>query len=61
MDLRSRMLTGLAVQLGRPTGLRGRLVGIMLNRANRAQITAAIDGLALHSGAVAADLGFVEE
>ncbi len=27
------MLAGLASQLGRPTGLRGRLIGNMLNRA----------------------------
>lgn len=52
------MLAGFASQLGRPTGLRGRLVGIMLNRANRSTMTAAIDALALEPGAVAADLGF---
>jgi arsenite methyltransferase len=52
------MLGGLAAQLGRPTGLRGRLVGIMLNRANRGLIADAIDALALEPGAVAADLGF---
>jgi len=52
------MLGGLAAQLGRPTGLRGRFVGIMLNRANRGTIAAAIDALALPPGAAAADLGF---
>ena len=52
------MFRGLAVQLGRPTGLRGLLVGRMLNRANRGTITAAIDALALQPGAIAADLGF---
>jgi SAM-dependent methyltransferase len=58
MGLRSRMLAGFASQLGRPTGLRGRFVGIMLNRANRGIIVEAIDALALQPGASAADLGF---
>lgn len=58
MSLRERMLGGLAAQLGRPTGLRGRLVGIMLNRANRGTISMAIDALELQPDAVAADLGF---
>jgi arsenite methyltransferase len=52
------MLRGLAAQLGRPTGLRGRLVGIMLNRSNRGTISVAIDALELQPGAAAADLGF---
>ena len=52
------MLGGLAAQLGRPTGIRGRLVGIMLNRSNGATIAQAIDALELQPGAVAADLGF---
>src|SRR5437660_2178792 len=52
------MLGGFAAQLGRPTGLRGRLVGIMLNRSNHGLIAAAIDALALEPGTVAADLGF---
>ncbi len=52
------MLGGLAAQLGRPSGVRGRLVGIMLNRSNRGTIAQAIDALELQPGAVAADLGF---
>jgi SAM-dependent methyltransferase len=52
------MLAGLASQLGKPTGMRGRLVGIMLNRSNRGIIGGAIDALALKPGDVAADLGF---
>lgn len=52
------MLGGWAAQLGRPTGVRGRLVGIMLNRSNRGTIATAIDALDLQPGAVAADLGF---
>jgi arsenite methyltransferase len=58
MGLRSRLLAGFASQLGKPAGLRGRFVGIMLNRANRGTIAAAIDALALPPGAAAADLGF---
>jgi arsenite methyltransferase len=58
MGLRDRMLAGLAAQLGRPTGLRGRLVGMMLNRSNRGVIADAIDALALEPGAAAADIGF---
>jgi arsenite methyltransferase len=52
------MLGGMASQLGKPTGLRGVLVGRMLNRSNRGFITQAIDALSLQPGAVAADLGF---
>lgn len=52
------MLAGFASQLGRPTGLRGRLVGNMLNRSNRGSIAMAIEALDIPSGAVAADLGF---
>jgi arsenite methyltransferase len=58
MGLRSRMLAGLASQLGRPTGLRGRVIGNMLNRSNRGEIAMAIAALDIPAGAVAADLGF---
>jgi SAM-dependent methyltransferase len=58
MGLRSRVLAGFASQLGRPTGLRGRLIGNMLNRSNRGEIAMAIAALDIPSGAVAADLGF---
>lgn len=58
MGLRDRMLAGLAAQLGRPTGLRGLVVGTMLNRTNRGMIAAAVDALELKSGDTAADLGF---
>ncbi len=57
MGLRDRMLAGLAAQLGKPTGLRGRLVGNMLNRSNRGTMLAAIEALELKPGATAADLG----
>jgi arsenite methyltransferase len=58
MGLRSRMMAGFAAQLGNPTGFRGRLVGRMLNRANRGMIANAVDALAPRPGDTAADLGF---
>jgi arsenite methyltransferase len=58
MGLRDRMLAGFASQLGKPTGLRGLVVGTMLNRTNRGMITDAVDALELQAGATAADLGF---
>lgn len=58
MTLRHRWLAGLAKQLGHPSGLRGRLVGAMLNRRNRANVAAAVHSLALARGAVVADIGF---
>src|SRR5258708_22008818 len=57
MGLRSLMLAGLASQLGRRTGLRGRVIGNMLNRSNRGEMAMAIAALDIPSGAVAADLG----
>jgi arsenite methyltransferase len=58
VGVRDWILGGMASQLGKPAGLRGVLVGRMLNRANRGFITEAIDALELQPGAVAADLGF---
>ena len=52
------MLAGFAAQLGKPSGLRGLVVGTMLNRTNRGMISVAVDALELKSGATAADLGF---
>jgi arsenite methyltransferase len=52
------MLAGFAAQLGKPTGLRGLVVGTMLNRTNRGMIAGAVDALELKPGATAADLGF---
>lgn len=56
--LRHKWLAALAHQLGYPSGLRGRLVGGMLNRRNRVNVTAAVDALSLGPGAVVADVGF---
>ncbi len=52
------MLAGFASQLGKPSGLRGLVVGTMLNRTNRGMIADAVDALELKPGATAADLGF---
>jgi arsenite methyltransferase len=58
MGVRDRFLAGLAAQLGRPDGLRGHLVARMLNRANRANVTAAVEAAELVPGQTAADIGF---
>jgi arsenite methyltransferase len=58
MTWRERSLRGLAAQLRRPSGLRGRLVARGLNRNNRAMIRAAIDLAAPIAGQTVADLGF---
>jgi arsenite methyltransferase len=58
MGLRDKLLAGFAAQLGKPSGLRGLVVGTMLNRTNRGMIAAAVDALELEPGATAADLGF---
>lgn len=58
MGLRDRMLAGFAAQLGKPTGLRGLVVGTMLNRTNRGMIADAVEALAPEPRATAADLGF---
>jgi arsenite methyltransferase len=48
----------LARQLGRPSGLAGRLVVRSLDRGNRATIAAAVEALDLQMGSVTADIGF---
>jgi SAM-dependent methyltransferase len=58
MNLLASMLEGVARQLARPQGVRGRLVGAMLNRANRAAVVAAVKALPLTAGDTVADLGF---
>lgn len=58
MTLRGRWQAGLAKQLGRPTGVRGRIIGAMLNRRNQANVTASANALRLGTGDVAADVGF---
>lgn len=58
MDLLSRYRRGLAAQLGRPRGWRGRLVGRRLNRGNRNLVTAAVQACELTAGDRAVDIGF---
>jgi arsenite methyltransferase len=52
------MNAGLARQLGRPEGWRGRIVGRGLNKGNSAAVTAAVAAAELVPGQVAADVGF---
>lgn len=52
------MLAALAGQLRHPRGVAGRAIGSMLNRANRAAVTAAVDATAAAPGQTVADLGF---
>jgi arsenite methyltransferase len=56
--IRERMMAGLAGQLGRPEGLRGRLVLRRLDRGNREMVLAAVAATGLVEGQVAADIGF---
>jgi arsenite methyltransferase len=58
VSLRDNLRAGLARQLSRPEGLRGRVVGRGLNKGNRAVISAAVEATALQPGQVAADVGF---
>lgn len=58
MNLRAGLTAGLARQLAQPQGVRGRVVGAMLNRANRGNVTAAVEALRLTTGDTVADLGF---
>jgi SAM-dependent methyltransferase len=58
MSARGSLMAGLARQLGAPSGLRGRLVGAMLNRANRNTVAQAVAALSLPRGAAVADVGF---
>ncbi|WP_158887676.1 methyltransferase domain-containing protein [Amycolatopsis anabasis] len=58
MNLKDALAAGLAKQLGHPRGLRGRLVGALLNRANSRPVTGAVDALGLRAGETAADIGF---
>ena len=55
---RQRLLSTVAGQLGRPHGLLGRGVAIMLNRGNRRSIAAAVLATEIGPGGVAADIGF---
>jgi len=58
MGLRDSLVAGVAKQLRRPEGLRGRLTAGGLNRGNRDAVLAAVSATGLVDGQVAADLGF---
>jgi SAM-dependent methyltransferase len=58
MDLRERVMSGIARQLGEPHGLPGRLVGLGLNRGNRGMVLAAVRAAGVRPGDTVADLGF---
>src|SRR4051794_36994599 len=58
MSVRDQFTRGLARQLGRPEGMRGRIVGRMLNRRNAPVVAAAVDATELKAGDVGADVGF---
>jgi arsenite methyltransferase len=58
MSLRTRLLAGLARQLGHPQGMAGRVVGARLDRANARAVRAAVDATHAGAGATVADLGF---
>jgi arsenite methyltransferase len=58
MSVRTHLTQGLARQLGRPEGLRGRIVARMLNRRNAQAVAAAVEATGLKVGEVGADVGF---
>jgi arsenite methyltransferase len=58
MGFRDRFQAGVARQLGRPEGLRGRMIARELNRANRHVVAAAVAATGLQPGQVGADVGF---
>jgi arsenite methyltransferase len=58
MGLRQRILATMAGQLGRPHGLVGRVVAVLLNRGNRPAVAAAVDAAEATAGTVVADIGF---
>lgn len=56
--LRQRVFAAVAGQLGRPHGLVGRGVALLLNRGNRQAVAAAVDATAAEAGETVADIGF---
>ena len=58
MALRDVLRGGLARQLSRPEGLRGRIVARGLNRGNGPAVAAAVRATGLGAGQVGADIGF---
>jgi arsenite methyltransferase len=58
MGLRQRALATVAGQLGRPHGLVGRGVAVLLNRGNRQAVAGAVDAAEATAGKTVADIGF---
>jgi arsenite methyltransferase len=58
VSVRSRLLAGLARQLGHPQGLFGRVVGARLDKANARLVAAAVEATEAGAGASVADVGF---
>jgi SAM-dependent methyltransferase len=58
MAVRGAIMAGIAKQLGHPRGVRGRLVGVALNRGNRSFVSAAVQALQPEVAAEVADIGF---
>lgn len=58
MGLRQRVLATVAGQLGRPHGLMGSVVAVVLNRGNRQAVAGAVDAAAASAGKTVADIGF---
>ncbi|QIS01015.1 methyltransferase domain-containing protein [Nocardia brasiliensis] len=56
--VRARVLSAVAGQLGNPHGPLGRGFAVLLNRANKRAIAAAVAAAAVRPGQCAADLGF---
>ena len=58
MAVRDAVMAGIAKQLGHPSGLRGRLVGAVLNRGNRQLVRSAAQALQPDEASAVADVGF---
>lgn len=58
MTVRDAVMAGIAKQLGHPSGLRGRFIGLLLNRGNRAFVAAAVQALQPRTAGEVADVGF---
>lgn len=58
MGVRGAVMAGIAKQLGHPTGVRGRLVGVALNRGNRRFVSAAVRALQPDETSAVVDVGF---
>lgn len=58
MNVRDAIMAGIARQLGHPSGLRGRFVGVALNRGNRRFVSAAVQALEPQESGEFADVGF---